>query len=125
MMETYKNDNETDNNGWNLLNVIQKKFDCCGYNSYSDWFSSNDTFLILPCACSDEDIKINENFCNMTLSEMGNKTGCEATIKEWINLNILAIVGVGVLLIIIEIFQFSLAFTLLRNIQRMRRVEHI
>lgn len=128
MIEKYKDVNETSDSGWMLLNVIQDSFNCCGYTNYTNWLSSdgaNDTSLTLPCSCAKDAIETSETFCNIAVSEMEGKQGCKDEILNWLSMNILVIAGVGLVLIIMEVFQFSLALSLLRSIQRLMRVDQI
>ncbi|XP_067856153.1 CD82 antigen-like [Heptranchias perlo] len=104
----------------NLLDVIQKEFQCCGYYNSTDW-EQNELILstkILPCSCTNYTVADFTSFCPVTESSYIYPQGCKTDIKEWLDNNIFTVLGTAVALLLIQILQFIMGVYLFKYIKK-------
>ncbi|XP_051775464.1 tetraspanin-19-like isoform X2 [Erpetoichthys calabaricus] len=117
---------DSDEVEWKLFDLVQKSSECCGNNNFTDWkrnkyiesSSLNDT-VVLPCSCIKSSKSDDMLFCKISPdSDNYYKKGCGAKIEEWFSTNILSILGIEIGLAAIEIFQFTFALVLYKQVIR-------
>ncbi|XP_039616479.1 tetraspanin-19-like [Polypterus senegalus] len=115
---------DSDEVGWKLFDLVQKSSKCCGNNNFTDWKrnkyieSLNDT-AVLPCSCINSSKSDDMLFCKISPhSDNYYKKGCGAQIEEWFSQNILSILGIDIGLAVVEIFQFTFALVLFKQVIR-------
>lgn len=112
-----------------LLDNLQHYAECCGRKNPSDWL--NNDFVqslnqseVLPCSC----FRLNRyepgSFCSDDLSLVSElilyannsySQGCQDVLSEWINGNLLTIVGMNMGLILIQVLQLVVVACLFRS----------
>ncbi|XP_026779634.3 tetraspanin-19 [Pangasianodon hypophthalmus] len=108
---------------WSLLDSVQQSAKCCGRQNASDWETNKfiqlqSTSYIYPCSCFNGTCPV---FLDNEMYRFGNgthiyTTGCEEKLKDWLEKNVLVIIGMDLALLIIQILQFILGFLIYRNI---------
>ncbi|XP_067907304.1 CD82 antigen-like isoform X2 [Heterodontus francisci] len=120
VIKQYGNDSFSKECRWNLLDAIQKEFQCCGYHNSTDW-EQNELILsskTLPCSCSNYTVADSTYLCIVTESSYIYPEGCSTEIKQWLSNNILTLLGAAVVLLIIQVLQFIMAMYLLKYIKK-------
>ncbi|XP_067283614.1 CD82 antigen isoform X2 [Pseudorasbora parva] len=115
---------------WKLLDSVQTSAKCCGRLTSNEW--RNNSVIeslgetdIYPCSCFN-------GTCPVILlgtHSFGNgsdiyKTGCEKILGEWLEKNIIVILGMDVGLLLIQILQFIFGVQTCKCISRKTRELH-
>ncbi|XP_063003442.1 tetraspanin-33-like [Elgaria multicarinata webbii] len=119
----------------NLIDYIQKKFECCGVHSYRDWsqnayFDCQDSNPSLErCAvpyscCLQGGEAVLNTMCGYEAQSLKawraeslvHTEGCLAKISNWARSNLLVVAGVAFGLLLLELAAFSLAVMLIFQI---------
>ncbi|XP_078077277.1 CD82 antigen-like [Mustelus asterias] len=120
----YGNDSFSKELKWNLLDVIQKEFQCCGYYNSTDW-EQNALMLLnktLPCSCSNY-IEADFTFpCTVKESADIYPKGCSEEIKQWLSSNIFTLLGAAAVLLLVQVLQFIMAVYLLKYIKKRKQL---
>ncbi|XP_041071596.1 CD82 antigen-like [Carcharodon carcharias] len=118
----YGNDSFSKELTWNLLDVIQKEFRCCGYYNSTDW-EQNPILptTTLPCSCSNQTEADFTPPCTVTESSYIYPKGCRREIKQWFNNNMLTLLGAAVALLLIQVLQCVMALYLLKYIKKKKK----
>ncbi|XP_017554412.1 CD82 antigen isoform X2 [Pygocentrus nattereri] len=120
-----------------LLDGVQQSAKCCGRQNISDWqtniliqnYSDPNTEHIYPCSCfngSCPAIPTDEMYLFGKSSESTEiyVTGCGKKIDDWLQMNILVIVGMDIGLLVIQILQFALGVHIYQNIGIKIKAQH-
>ncbi|XP_038612849.1 tetraspanin-19 [Tachyglossus aculeatus] len=105
---------------WDILNMVQKTFTCCGRSSSRDWQKNKNKESAdqIPCSCMKRRENTTERkwFCD-ALKNAAHTKGCEEDINTWFEYNILTLIGINFGLLASEIFQLVLSLSFFRNIK--------
>ncbi|XP_036609118.1 LOW QUALITY PROTEIN: tetraspanin-33-like [Trichosurus vulpecula] len=120
----------------NLIDYIQKKFECCGVRSYKDW-SHNEYFdcsisnpslercaVPFSCCVPEEEQNVLNTMCGYETQNLKawkaerliHTGGCLEKIVTWGRSNLYLIAGLALGLLAMEVIVFSLAVTLIYQI---------
>ncbi|XP_072457368.1 tetraspanin-33-like [Notamacropus eugenii] len=120
----------------NLIDYIQKKFECCGVRSYKDW-SQNEYFdcsisnpslercaVPFSCCIPEEELNVLNTMCGYGTQNLKawkaesliHTGGCLEKIVTWGQSNLHLIAGLALGLLAMEVVVFSLAVTLIYQI---------
>ncbi|XP_028935321.1 tetraspanin-19 [Ornithorhynchus anatinus] len=105
---------------WDILNMVQNTFTCCGRSGSKDWQKNKnkENANQIPCSC----MKLRENtterkwFCD-ALKNATHTKGCEEDINIWFEYNTLTLIGINFGLLTSEIFLLVLSLSFFRNIK--------
>uniref|UniRef100_UPI00398E4917 CD82 antigen-like n=1 Tax=Pristiophorus japonicus TaxID=55135 RepID=UPI00398E4917 len=120
-IEQYGNSNFSN---WNLLDIIQREFQCCGYYNSTDW-EANELIVstkTLPCSCSNFTVPYTTSLCTVTESSYIYPQGCSTAIKKWLDNSIFGILGTAIALLLIQILQFIMGVSLLKSIKKRNEI---
>ncbi|XP_062453419.1 CD63 antigen [Rhea pennata] len=98
------------------VDELQRDFDCCGANNYTDWadiapFKGNDT---VPRSCC----RVNTTSCNVHPSPSTvYEKGCLQSIEAWMKKNILIVAAVALGIAFFEILGIIFACCLMKGIR--------
>ncbi|XP_062864003.1 leukocyte antigen CD37 [Trichomycterus rosablanca] len=108
---------------WRLLDSMQQSAKCCGRQAASDWKTNtliqvHNISDIYPCSCFNGTCHI---FLANEMYKFGNGShiytmGCGDKLMDWLEKNIIGIVGMDIGLLVIQIVQFALAIHIFRNV---------
>ncbi|XP_006882643.1 PREDICTED: putative tetraspanin-19 [Elephantulus edwardii] len=107
---------------WTILNLLQKKLQCCGQNNYTDWIknTNKENSEQVPCSCTNSTLR--KWFCDEPLNSTYLE-GCENKIRTWYEANILTLMAVNFGLLTLEILQVSLTISFFKHIKKRINVE--
>ncbi|KAG9342358.1 hypothetical protein JZ751_016860 [Albula glossodonta] len=117
---------------WDILDGVQHYSKCCGRTNYTQWENNiiiNGRENVYPCSCFNSSCPFLSDDMTMRFGKGKDihKEGCERKIKNWLEVNGLAILGMDAGLVLVQIIQFIISFYLHRNIKRkvkQRRLLH-
>lgn len=90
---------------------LQKKFDCCGVGNYTDWDNHNATAYPNSCDCT------GSGCVSVGDRKLYNK-GCIDGISDWVEKNIVVVVGVGIGFAFLQLIGIFFACCLARTIKK-------
>ncbi|KAI1882290.1 hypothetical protein AGOR_G00249160 [Albula goreensis] len=116
---------------WDILDGVQHYSKCCGRTNYTQWENNiviNGRENVYPCSCFNSSCPfLSDDMMRFGKGTDIHKEGCERKIKNWLEVNGLAILGMDAGLVFVQIIQFIISFYLHRNIKRkvkQRRLLH-
>jgi len=112
MKESMQNYNKPNHDGvtktWDNL---QKRFTCCGVANYTDWDNHNATSYPTSCNCE------GSGCVTVGDRDLYNK-GCIDGISDWVEKNIVVVVGVGIGFAFLQLIGIFFACCLARTIKK-------
>lgn len=96
-------------------NNIQKNFECCGVKNSTDW--SNNNTIPDSCDCP-ADKKSDEKLCMKHDNKDIFKRGCINGISDWVEKNVVVVVGVGIGFAFLQLIGIAFACCLARTIKK-------
>ncbi|CAD5115797.1 DgyrCDS4740 [Dimorphilus gyrociliatus] len=109
-MKNYNDDHEGVKKAWDSM---QEKFECCGVKNSTDW----NTTVPDSCDCP-ADKKTDEKICHKEDGKDIFKRGCIDGISEWVEKNVVVVVGVGIGFAFLQLIGIAFACCLARTIKK-------
>ncbi|BFZ21681.1 hypothetical protein BsWGS_24720 [Bradybaena similaris] len=96
-------------------NNLQKEFECCGANNYTDWVTAGVNPIPASCECA---ASKSADQCYTYFGRRLNKAGCAKELEVWLQGKIVIIGGVGIGLAFVQVVGIVFACCLARAIKK-------
>ncbi|XP_068947569.1 CD82 antigen [Petaurus breviceps papuanus] len=135
LISSYNSDNDTQKAIQDAWDYVQTQVKCCGWDNYLNWMDNihlqNEMEITYPCSCGNESSPGAEvedltrtGFCTLANSTGPNdpnkwpvySTGCMARVKQWVQDNLVVILGACIGVAVIELLGMTLSICLCRHV---------
>ncbi|XP_029000820.1 CD82 antigen-like [Betta splendens] len=124
VLDNYPGNNSTTEQAWDF---IQRKMECCGWESYQDWLDNmaivNSSQLLFPCSCQNVSLA-SGNFSDSGFCEAQTPDwpvydmGCADSVEQWVLSNIWFILGICLGVAVIELLGMILSICMCKHVHQ-------